>query len=105
MVPILIIFLFVIAYSFSHQTKMSEYINKNQDLVKSCTTHAECNDEPQQPNKFYGCFNKKCQTVAIGTCFSADECSGQPMAVVQCSGAWKCEKSGMPYGKCNWVCS
>src|SRR3989338_6686559 len=114
MITILVLFIFVIVYSFSHQTQMVEYFcNKNK--TQECKNHADATAEFQQwntdangvktLNKFYGCFNSECQTVAIGTCFSADECDGQPMAVIQCTGQWTCEKSGAPYGRCKWVCS
>src|SRR3989338_11558870 len=104
MITILVLFIFVIVYSFSHQTQMGEYFG-NSNETQECKNHADCTAEFQQPNKFYGCFNSECPTIAIGTCFSAGECDGQPMVVIQCTGQWTCEKSGAPYGRCHWVCS
>ncbi len=95
MIPVLIIFLAIVAYSFSNPTKVGE---KTEEEVK-CSTHSDCT-AINDVNNFNGCFENKCQIKPIGTCFTEKDCNGQPLVVIQCVGQWSCET-----GRCNWQCT
>jgi hypothetical protein len=98
-IPIIIIFLAVVVYTFSQpQTYPGQYTNDLDDITVQCSSHSDC--EPiDDINRFNGCFSGTCQETQIGTCFIPEDCNGQPLAVIQCVGNWEC-----PDNRCNWVC-
>jgi len=102
LIPILIIFLAVIVYSFSNPTQVGEKVKEESAL--SCSSHSDC-PKIEDVNNFNGCFSGVCKTQPIGTCFTEKDCNNQPLAVIQCLGQWTCEKEqNAESGRCNWVC-
>ncbi len=107
LIPILIIFLAVVVYSFSNPTQMGENVKEETEL--SCSSHSDC-PKIEDINNFNGCFENKCLIKPIGTCFAEKDCNGQPLVIIQCLGQWTCEKgsdaqSTSDSGRCNWQCT
>ena len=104
LIPVLVIFLIVIFYSFSNPTQIGE----NVEQTVTCSTHKDCekfNVAISGNSQFFACFSGKCEVAQIGTCYEPKDCIGQPLVVIQCLGQWACEKEqAAESGRCNWQC-